>query len=258
MQGMAQACNAHNHLLSLFLFHTQAEEEKITLRVLRKQLVDGVILSALPVDDPLLPRLIENNVPFVMIGRPAGDASRINFVDIDNVAGAYSAVSYLIRLGYKHIAAITGPLNTTVGLDRRQGYLTALNEQGCPIDETLIVEGDFTEASGYMAMQQLLLRQPEAVFVASDTMAQGALRALRSAGLTVPNDIGIIGFDDLPASTISDPPLTTVRQPIRRVGAQAVEILLDNLTNDKLAARQMIMTTELVIRASCRQPHDDL
>ncbi len=251
MQGIAQACNTHDYILSLFLFHTQDEERKISLRVARKQLIDGVILSALPVDDPLIPRLIENKVPFVMIGRPEGDATSINFVDIDNVTGAYNAVSYLMRLGYKQIATITGPLDTMVGLDRRQGYLNALNERSRMIDEALMIEGDFTEASGYRAMQQLLPQKPEAVFVASDTMAMGALRALRSAGLSVPQDMAMVGFDDLPSSAISDPPLTTVRQPIRRVGAQAVEILLDSLTNNPSSPRHIIMTTELVVRASC-------
>lgn len=250
MQGIAQACNTHDYILSLFLFHTEAEEQRLSLRVTRQQLVDGVIVSALPVDDPLTVQLLENDVPFVMIGRPT-DPARISFVDVDNVEGAYAAVSHLARLGYQRIATITGPLNTAVGLDRRQGYLNALNERGYSLDETLVVEGDFTEAGGYMAMQRLLPHHPTAVFVASDTMAMGALRALRSAGLAVPHDVALIGFDDLPGSAIADPPLTTIRQPIRRLGALAIETLIDILTNGPLPPRQVIMTTQLVIRNSC-------
>jgi LacI family transcriptional regulator len=209
-----------------------------------------VIVSALPVDDPLAAQLLENEVPFVMIGRP-DDLTKTSFIDVDNVNGAYSAVTHLIRLGYQRIATITGPLNTPVGLDRRQGYLNALNERGQVVDESLISEGDFTEAGGYLAMQRLLLYQPEAVFVASDTMALGALRALRSAGLVVPRDIAIVGFDDLPSAAISDPPLTTVRQPIRRLGAEAVEALIDILTKGPQPPRHVVMTTQLVIRNSC-------
>jgi LacI family transcriptional regulator len=250
MQGIAQACNTHDYILSLFLFHTEAEEQRLSPRVTRKQLVDGVIVSALPVDDPLATQLLENDVPLVMIGRPS-DPSRISFVDVDNIEGANNAVSHLVRLGYQRIATITGPLNTAVGLDRRQGYLNALNERGYPLDEALIVEGDFTEAGGYMAMQRLLPHRPEAVFVASDTMAMGALRALRNAGLAVPRDVAIIGFDDLPGSAIADPPLTTIRQPIRRLGALAVETLIDILTNGPQPLRQVIMTTQLVMRDSC-------
>ncbi len=250
IQGITQACNGHDYILSLFFFHTTDEEQKFSPRVIRKQLFDGVILSAWAADDSLVGQLLENGVPFVMIGRP-DDTAKMNFVNTDNVEGAHSAVSHLIRLGYQRIATITGPLITTVGFDRRQGYLNALNERGLAIDDMRIVEGDFTEEGGYLAMQRLLFAQPDAVFVASDTMALGALRALRRAGLVVPRDIAIVGFDDLPSAAVSDPPLTTVRQPIRRLGGQAVEILHDLLANGPYPPRQVIMTTQLVIRDSC-------
>lgn len=250
LQGIAQACNTHDYILSLFLFHTEDEEQKLLTRVMRNRLVDGIIISASPFNDPLIPQLLENKLPFVMIGRPSCPGP-ISFVDVDNVAGAYSAVSHLIRLGYQRIAAITGPVNTAVGLDRQQGYLNALNERGQTIDKSLIVEGDFTEMGGYVAMQRLLPYKPDAVCVASDTMARGALRALRNAGVAVPGQIAVIGFDDLPASAISDPPLTTIRQPIRRVGALAVENLIDILKNKAEPPRCVIMPTQLVIRNSC-------
>ncbi len=250
LQGIAQACNSYDYILSLFLFHTEEEEQKLSPRVLRHQLVDGVILSALPLDDPLVKQLVENKVPFVMIGRP-DDPTEVSFVNVDNVAGAYSAVRHLIQLGRKRIATITGPLDTTVGLDRKQGYLNALNDRGIMIDERLIVEGDFTEVGGYLGMQRLLPQQPQAVFVASDTMALGALRALRQAGVNVPAEVAVIGYDDLPLSATSEPPLTTVRQPIRRLGAQAVESLVDILVNGPQPPRRVVTTTELVIRASC-------
>ncbi len=250
MQGIAQACNANDYILSLFLFHTEDEEQKLYPRVLRTQLVDGVIVIGSQVDGPLIPQLIKNQVPFVMVGRP-NDMAEVSFVDADNVIGAYTATNHLIRLDCQRIATITGPLNTTVGLDRRQGYLDALNDRGRSIDDSLIVEGDFTELGGYTAMQQLLLHRPDAVFVASDTMAFGALRALRETALSVPDDVAVVGFDDLPTAAFSDPPLTTIRQPIRRVGAQAVEILVDILTNDPEPARHVTMATQLIIRSSC-------
>lgn len=250
MQGIAQACNTHDHILSLYLFYTAEEEQRLSPRVTHKQLVDGVIVSALPVNDPLTVQLLENDVPFVMIGRPT-DPSGISFVDADNMEGAYKAVSHLAQLGCQRIATITGPLNTSVGLDRRQGYLNALNERGYPLDEALIVEGDFTEASGYMAMQRLLAHRPDAVFAASDPMAMGALRALRGASLRVPGDIALVGFDDLPGSAIADPPLTTIRQPIHQLGMQAVTSLIDLLSHGPQPPRQIMMTTELIIRNSC-------
>jgi LacI family transcriptional regulator len=250
MQGVAQACNANDYTLSLFLFHTEDEEQKLYPKVLRTGLIDGVIVSASQISDPLIPQLIDNQVPFVMIGRP-NNLPDVSFVNADNAVGAYSATSHLIRLGYKRIATIAGPLNTTVGLDRRRGYLDALNDRSRSIDEALMVEGDFTELGGYAAMQRLIPYRPDAVFVASDTMAFGALRSLREAGLSAPNDIAVVGFDDLPTSALSDPPLTTIRQPIRRVGAQAVETLIDILVNGSEPPRRITLSTELVIRSSC-------
>jgi LacI family transcriptional regulator len=223
IQGVARACNANDYTLSLFLFHTADEEQKLYPRVLHNQLVDGVIVTSSQIDDPLPPQLIENQVSFVMVGRPA-DRPDVSFVDVDNVVGAYSAVSHLVRSGYERIATITGPLNTTVGLDRRQGYLEALNDR-----TPLIAEGDFTEEGGYSAMQQVLPHKLDALFAASDIMAFGAMRALREAGLSVPEDVAVVGFDDLPAAAYSDPPLTTIRQPILRTGIEAVEVLVDIL-----------------------------
>jgi len=250
MQGIAQACNVNEYILSLFLFHTEDDERKLHPRVLRNQLVDGVIVTGSHINDPLVPKLIDHQVPFVMVGRPNGSLD-VSFVDADNVVGAYAATGHLIRSGRERIATITGPLNTTVGLDRRQGYLDALNDRGRSIDEALIVEGDFTEAGGYAATQRLISHQPDAIFVASDTMAFGALRALRDGALSVPNDVAVVGFDDLPTAGLSDPPLTTIRQPIRRIGAQAVETLVDMLTNDPQPPRRITLSTELVIRSSC-------
>ncbi len=250
IQGIAQECNANDYTLSLFLFYTENDEQKLYPRVLRTNMVDGLIVTGSQIGDPLIPRLVENQVPFVVIGRPPDDI-QASFVEPDNIAGAYSAVSYLARLGRKRIATITGPFTAPVGLDRRQGYLDALNDRNLRIDADLIVEGDFTEMGGYTKMRQLLPHRPDGVFVASDAMAFGALRALREAGLSVPEDVSIIGFDDLPAATYSDPPLTTVRQPIRRTGSKAVEILLDILENGAEPPRQVVLASNLIIRASC-------
>jgi LacI family transcriptional regulator len=232
------------------LLQTPEEEAKLYPRILRNQLFDGVIIQAAQIGDSLISQMVEFQVPFVMAGRPE-QSSRVSFVNADNVVGAYAAVSHLIQLGYQDIAHVSGPLNTTAGLDRRQGYVNALTDRGRNCNPNLIIEGDFTETGGYIAMQQLLSQKPDAVFVASDTMAFGALRALRQAGLSVPDDIAIVGFDDLLTSATSDPPLTTVRQPILRVGTQVVETLIDILDNGLEPARRIVMPTELVIRSSC-------
>ena len=249
-QGIAQACNQFNYTLGLFLVTTAEDEEKIFPRVSRKGLLDGILVQSGQYGDQLIDRLVNSNVPLVNIGRPF-QTEGVSFIDVDNVNAAYSAVSHLIRQGRHRIGTIAGMPNSTVSIDRLEGYRKAMVERGLKVDESLIVAGDFTEASGYYAMQNLLYAKPDAVFVASDLMAIGAMRAVREAGLCIPEDISFVGFDDLPLATFPDPPLTTVRQPIYQFGFKAVEILIDLIENGITPARRIIMTTELIIRASC-------
>jgi LacI family transcriptional regulator len=197
----------------------------------------------------LVPQLLADQMPFVLQGRH--EDPRVSFVEVDNVTGAYTAVTHLVRLGRSRIGLIAGPSDSLASEDRTRGYLDALQERRLPVIEPLMLHGDFTEASGYEAMQRLLPREPDAVFVASDTMALGALRALREDGKRVPDEIALVSFDDMPQAATADPPLTTVRQPIRRVGELAVEMLIDILENGDAPARRLILPTELVIRASC-------
>jgi LacI family transcriptional regulator len=135
--------------------------------------------------------------------------------------------------------------------DRKQGYLNALQDRKVQVDESLIIRGDFTENSSYEAMQRLLRHEPDAVFVASDSMALGAFRALREAGKRVPDEVAVVGFDDMPQAATANPPLTTIRQPIQRAGVLAVEMLIDILENGADPPRRIVLPTELVIRASC-------
>ena len=249
-QGIAQACNQYNYTLGLFLVGTKEDEEKIYPRVSHKGYLDGILVQSGQIGDQLIDHLVSSNIPLVIAGRPF-HCEDVSYIDVDNVNAAYKAVSHLIRLGYKRIGTIAGLSNSTVSLDRKEGYLKALVERGHPVDESLIVEGDFTEASGYYAMKKLLAASPDAIFAASDIMAIGAMRAVREAGLRVPDDIAFVGFDDLPFATLPDPQLTTIRQPIYRLGFKAVEILIDLIQNGTKPPRRIIMDTELIIRGTC-------
>jgi LacI family transcriptional regulator len=249
-QGIAQACNQYNYTLSLFLIGTHEDEEKVYPRISRNGLLDGVLVQSGQFGDQLIDRLVSSNIPLVIAGRPF-QASDASYIDVDNVNAAYSAVSHLIRLGYHRIGTITGLVNSTVSIDRKEGYLRALTERGRDVDSKLIAEGDFTEAGGFYAMQRLLQAKPDAIFAASDLMALGAMRAVREAGLSIPEDIAFVGFDDLPLAILPEPQLTTVRQPIYQLGFKAVEILIDLIENGIKPPRRMIMDTELVIRDSC-------
>ena len=249
-QGVAQACNESNYTLSLFLFHTEEDERNLLPRISRPGLVDGIILQSTNAADRLLQQLSQSGIPFVVAGRPM-KVSDDSYVDVDNIAGTYSAVRHLVHLGYRRIGTITGPLSTTVGLDRFEGFKRALSESNLDFDEQLCTEGDFTEGGGYYGAQRLMPHKPEALFVASDTMALGALRAIRESGLAVPGDVAVVGFDDLPIAGRANPPLTTVRQPIRIMGIKLVETLLDILEKGPKPPRRVIFGTQLVIRESC-------
>jgi LacI family transcriptional regulator len=249
MQGIAQGCNRNDYTLTLFLLHTLEDEEKLYPRISRRQFLDGLIVTATRNGDPMIPKLLANRIPFVLHGRH--EDSRVSFVEVDNVTGAHTAVTHLVRLGRRRIALITGPVGSQAAEDRKRGYLQALRERRIPADEALVVHGDFTETSSFEAMQCLLPHEPDAVFVASDSMALGAMRALREAGKRVPDEVAVVGFDDMPHAATADPPLTTIRQPIRQTGALAVEMLIDILENGADPPRRIILPTELVIRASC-------
>ncbi|MGA9397004.1 MAG: LacI family DNA-binding transcriptional regulator, partial [Anaerolineaceae bacterium] len=227
IKGIAQACNQYNYTLALFLVGSKEDEEKIFPRVARKGQLDGVIVQAgHHGDQEIIGHLVDYKMPAVVAGRPF-NTRNVSYIDIDNIDASFKAVNYLIDNDYRRIATIMGPSNSTVGADRKEGYLKALTDKGRVPDDSLIVEGDFTEAGGYQAMQTLLPAKPDAVFAASDMMAIGAMRAVREAGLKIPDDVAFVGFDDLPVATMSDVTLTTVRQPVVQFGIKAVEMLID-------------------------------
>jgi LacI family transcriptional regulator len=251
LRGATEVCNSRHYQLLLSLFTNPQDQEQDCERVLSSGYLDGVIVASSLMNDPLIPSVLRRGIPLVSIGRYSGEQA--HYVDSDNVDGARMAVEHLIRLGHRNIATITGRLRMNVGQDRLEGYRQALNAHGLDVRDELVVEGDFTEYSGMVAMQRLLSFSPSAVFAANDVMAIGALKALRAAKLRVPQDIALVGFDDIPLSSVVEPELTTVRQPIERMGLVAVELLLDMIDNpsDDVSSRKIILPTELVVRASC-------
>jgi LacI family transcriptional regulator len=252
LRGATDACNSHQYQLMLSLFTANADRQEIYRRILCSGYLDGAIVASASLDDPLIPDLLRDRIPFVSVGRYPNKP--VHYVDADNVGGARMAVEHLIRLGHRRIATIAGRLDMIHGQDRLSGYRQALEARGIPVEEELIVEGDYSEASGMVAMQRLLPASPSAVFVASDMMAIGALKALRQADRQVPQDIALVSFDDIPIASAIEPALTTVRQPIERMASMAVEVLLSVLETSpqgEAPAQRIVLPTELVIRASC-------
>lgn len=248
LQGVSAVCNTHEYSVMLWLSEPEYERRMIS-RILHNGLVDGVLVASIPMNDPIIESIVESKMPYILIGRHPSAA--VNYLDVDNVQSSRKATMHLVRLGYKRIATITGIQNQISGYDRYQGYLKALQDSNYPSRPELVAEGDFTEEGGYKAMMRLLKYKPDAVFVASDTMAYGAMRALREANLHIPEDVAIVGFDDLPNSSKTIPPLTTIRQMPSMMGSRAVEFLINAIESGVKSTQGIIMDTELVVRESC-------
>ena len=231
--------------LWLAMAATPAQRERIE-RHLTDQHVDGVLLLSLHDDDPLPALMRSREMPFVLGGRPARPEPGDHFVDVDNKAGACQAVEYLLARGARRVATVAGPRDMEVGRARLAGY-----RDGVP-GPHLIEYGDFSEAGGYQAMRALLRREPglDAVFAASDLMASGALRALREAGRRVPRDVAVVGFENAPVATQTEPALTTVHQPVEEMGRRMAELLIALISRSPVPDSHVLLDTHLVRRAS--------
>ena len=250
--GITQACNSGGYDLMLSLFNGPAGPEEMYRRVVGGGHLDGMVVSSTRVDDPLIDRLLDDNVPFVMVGRHPDE--RVHHVEIDNVAAAQMAVDHLARLGHRRIGTITGPLNMLSGADRLEGYRRAMEAHRLPVADELIVEGDFTEGGGIAGARRLLSLPVTAIFAASDIMAVGALKVIRDRHLHVPTDVALVGFDDVPIAAAVQPALTTVRQPIEQMGSMAADLLLSLLESppeERSPAQKLILPAKLVVRESC-------
>jgi DNA-binding LacI/PurR family transcriptional regulator len=247
--GISKATNLAGTTLSLFLFREASDEAAMATRVVSPGLVDGVILTATRMGDPLVDQLLEAGMPFVVVGRP-DDGRPIFSVDADNRGGARQAVNHLVELGRKRIGLIAPPSNTTAGVDRRAGFLDAMGNAGLVPDLRLMTEGDWSEASGHDRMASILGGEPDAVFVGSDRMSVGALRAIREAGLSCPDDVALVSFDGLLPPSQTSPEVTSVTQPVTEVGERAAELLHSIIQGQVSSPQQIVFPTELVVRQS--------
>lgn len=229
-------------------------QDRAYLELIRAKHIDGMILLTPRLDDAGLRRLEEADVPTVLMGKL--ENSNLYSVDVDNRLAAKKAVQYLLDLGHTDIACISNaPASYSAAPDRVLGYKDALTEAGITPDEALIRYADFDPQSGFERMQSLLNggKQFTAVFVASDNVAMGAKSALRDANLHIPDDISIVGFDDIPWARYSDPPLTTIHLPAQELARTACVMLMDLMRGAKMDERNLILDTELVVRQSCRK-----
>jgi LacI family transcriptional regulator len=233
---------------------SEAKEEKYINILVQKQ-VDGVLLVPACNSSKSVNFLHSNNVPIVLIDRSV-PGFQTDLVRCNSETGAYDLVKHLIELGHKRIAAITGPHGVSTSEDRVSGYQHAMSEAGLE-NLTSVYYGAFTQASGYELANQVLAQNPRptAIFGANNFLSIGILKALRDANLSVPQDLSVVGFDDLPVSLIVDPILTVAAQPAYEMGQQATQLLLKRLSDDALESNQeIILPTELIVRRSSGPP----
>ncbi len=246
VRGVSQELEAADRQLVLMMAGSAASHDRIERYAMGRH-VDGVMFASMHGMDPLPGALARIGMPAVCSGRPLGRPS-VPYVDIDHVNGVASAMRRLLDGGRHRIATIAGPQDMVAGIERLAGYREVLRGSD---RRSIVAVGDFTRESGAVAMRHLLDDDPklDAVFVASDLMADGALRTLREAGRRVPDDVAVIGFDDAEFARYTDPPLTTVRQPIIEIGREMVRLLL-RLAEGEPVEDALILPTHLVVRDS--------
>ena len=257
IRGVDQRARQAGFHLLVSSFHDDPREMGAAIHAMRGR-VDGLIVMAPDVATRTLVAELSTELVCVLVNPPSTDSGRYSVVRIDNVRGARDVVRHLVALGRRRIALIGGEERNHDARERRRGYRAALRAARLPVDAALEATGDFTEPSGYAAAEALLhqSKRPDAIFAANDAMAVGALSALRDAGLRVPEDVALVGFDDIPIARYLTPPLTSVHVDMEALGRRATELVLDAIavSSDKRhpsRRREEVVPTTLVVRSSC-------
>lgn len=251
LSGVSRSTSSHNYRI-LFEPILPEHHSGAYTQLIHERHVDGIILSGPRYDDTELVTLAAEGAHIVLIGQLPG--SDLPFIDVDNLGGARTATKHLIDLGHRSIGFIANaPQIYTASADRFAGYQAALQDAGISIRQDFVRFGNFTVQSGYDRMTELLNSKPvpTALFVASDTVALGAIQAVHEKGLKIPADVAIVGFDDIPLAAYIDPPLTTVRLPAYGLGWGAADLLIRLISNEEIKSSGVLLETELVIRDSC-------
>lgn len=250
LRGISQVTQSRQYNLLLVTTENPVEEEEQCLRMFSEKRVDGLILLTPRTNDLLIRSLTRVNCPFIVAGRATGKGC--HSVNNDNIKAAYTAVSHLLSLGHRRIALLNGPESYTFCQDRYLGYCQALEDAGIPVESRLVRHGALTQEDG-KKLTTLLLEQspaPTAIFAVDDVMAFGVYKAASELGLTIPQDLSVVGFNDDPLASMVEPSLTTVKIPIMEMGNAAADMLIQ-LLEGGAPPPEFILASELVIRASC-------
>jgi len=248
LRGVESASNIHGY--GLLLNVPRMEQTRISYAHLYEQSkADGVIILAPPSDDEGIKRLVERKTPAVLIG---GFVEGLSSVRVNNVDSAFSVVEHLISLGHRRIAMVNGIMSGIDAQERFRGYQLALAKHGIEMDDGLVGYGEYDQEKGFEVTMKLFSNrpQPTAMFCANDLMALGAVKAIREYGYDCPEDVSVVGFDDMEAAAYFHPPLTTVRQPLFDIGREATTILINQIEKKVTEPQTVILKSELIIRGS--------
>jgi LacI family transcriptional regulator len=252
-RGIDEELSRFEYDLLLYTTHRDKGKEASYSVRLAKGLADGLLLVVPFLTNTYTETLKAQNFPYVLIDQidPAAQSSS---VECTNWQGAYDLTRYLIELGHTRIGFITGLMGLRNAVDRLEGYRAALLDSGIPYIPELVQEGDYWKDGGYQAASKLLnlAKRPTAIFASNDLSAFGAMEAARTHGLHIPNDISIVGFDDIPQASLVYPQLTTVRQPLDQMGRVGARLLIDQIEDPERPLRQVVLSTQLIVRDSCR------
>jgi LacI family transcriptional regulator len=254
IRGIDEGARVSNYHILVSRAYADRSEIEEAMRAMRGR-VDGVVVMSPHVDADSL-RNIPTNLPVVLLS-PTPRGTELDSITVQNYRGAKDMVSHLVSLGHRNIAIINGAEGTSDAAERLRGYRAALRDAGISASRALEFDGEFTEASGYSATKLILAAKPRptAIFATNDSMAIGALSALREAAVRVPDDMSVAGFDDIPLARYMDPPLSTVKVPIAELGTRAVDALLHAIAHkNSHRRRREKLLTNLVIRSSCGAP----
>lgn len=252
VRGIDSVLQAAGYTLLLSNADEDPVRERTILETLRAEGVAGIIFVPINAARDTYRQLLAPPVHTVAVDRLPSNL-RADLVTVDNVNGTRIGVAHLAAMGHRDVALLGGPSRHSTAMEREQGYREALRTAALPLRSELVYRGDFREGGGYDGMKALmaLARRPTAVFVANNLMTLGALRALHEAGIRIPDEVALVGFDDMPWATSLNPPLTAVSQPSQEIGTAAADLLLDRIARPDRAVRHVILETKLVVRASC-------
>ena len=256
-EGVDEVLRKSGYSLSIISTYDDKKLEAKEIETIRARGIDGIITSCALLDSESFKDLVKSGFPVVSVLRRVYDCEELDYVNVDNLRGGYLAAEHLIRLGHSRIAIIKGPSNTSTGVERYEGALKAFNVYDVPISRDLIHQGDYFKESGYLAANRFLKmdskRRPTAIYACNDHMAMGAFEAVLDLGLKIPEDIALVGFNNVEITSLPTIKITTVSQHKNETGRLAGKRLIDKIERNKGYKKpyKVVLEAEVIVRKSC-------